>query len=598
MRSFKQQQQQIILLVLIQGFILVILNHNKTNSEFVGQQTKTNCSNQSNLVVCWCQNGLDFTSLQDYRSFIEQFKVKTHEQLRQDKVATGCLKYRDAILELESLIQTQDVCDPNKIDALIDYHLENFKSSSIFASSRSKPIMHKFFAKYAIQVAYICKKNLIKNLELSREELGARSKVFEEAREKIYNDEPSIKSNIKLIMEQPDEPMATNVKPKDDAEMTLNEYRDALTKLKRPEDILTFDRRQCERSSSRRVNISKEKVQTFFKPAMMCLQLARYYSGNILSIAKLANAGYVAVDDELDVRLADDPMVRNWIIAAQVCEPMLYMRTERVEGDWAIIDTCSERVVSIESMAFEDNFDELDNEMLIEMLPKSEATRNNAQAIMKSVIKKMAKKNLMKELKSGKIKKRSIFSKSLNMLGGPLGPSGSSSIMQMNTASTSCRLSNGAIDVSLLNEQSTGQSFDEGSFEELMKVLSDKTELSNSDHATSDDSSEGAVSMFDPLTSLASTLTVLAVMLTFEWLFFIVMTLAARICHQLSFNFDNILTFPPKVLSWSDADFTQYNDNLEKIDEDDFFDYDELNPDEQRQRDLLAKVFGKPPPRL
>lgn len=556
---------------------------------------------EQTLIASACQKGLDFVSVEEFKGFMEQFKLKSMEQLHGENVPSACLKFRDALLQLESLIQTQDVCDPGKIDALVDYHERHLARSGIFASSRPKAIMQKFFSKYAIQVAYVCKNNLIKNLELSREELRARSRVFEEAREKIFKEEPSIRANIKLIEEQPDEPMSTNLKPKDGAEMTLNEYREALTKLKRPEDILTFDRRQCERSSARRIKISKDKVQTFFKPALMCLQLARYYAGNILSIAKLANIGYTATDDELDSRLADNPMIKNWIVAAQVCEPMLYMRSEKTERDWVTIDTCSQRVVSIETMGFDDRLEEIDSNLLNEMLQRSEATRDTAQKIMRSAIKKMAKMNLMKELKFGKIKKRGIFSKSLSMLASATTPAGLTSAQITGMASdsgVSRHLLNGVIDISSLEELSTGRTPDEKSFEELMKILADGSNASGLKRDANNDHLDGAVSMFDPLTTLFSTLTILAVMLSFEWLFFIVMTLAARLCHQLYFNFDNILTFPPKVLSWSDADFSHFSDGLDKIDEDDFFDYDELNPDEQRQRDLLAKVFGKPPPML
>lgn len=547
-------------------------------------------ASSSTLVKRFCESGLDFNTIKEFNQFISEFKTRSKDQLREDKVSDNCIRDHEAILELERIITTKNVCDYLKIEELIQYHNRYFNSRRFYGTPK-QPMTQKFFTKYAIQVAYICKKNLFRNLEFAKEELQDRTNVFEEARDRVYKEDPSIKPNVKLIAEQSDIPPATNVKPQDQAESILSEYREALTKLRRPEDILTFDRNDCEKNKYRETPISKDKLQIFFKPAVICLQLSRYYSGSVLSIAKLANYGYMAIDEELDIKLSDDPTIKDWIIAVQVCDPLLFMSTNRTEGEWAYIDTCSTRVTSIEMMVFDDNFDELDDELLKVIVPKSEATRRHAQKLMKSALKKMAKKNIMQQLNSN-ASKRSIFSKSLSMLSSSLRKS---SFLRSGKKFTTSLSMKSLSDVSGLNI--FGQAKDEPSDKESLELLMNAA--SSGSRTNGDTNSiDGAVSIFDPLSSLMSTITVFAIMFSFEWLFFIIMALAARVCHSLHFNFDDILTFPPKVLSWSDSDFARLNEKMEQIDEDDLFDYDELNPEEREQRDLLAKVFGRAPPML
>lgn len=583
--SMKMQQ-------LVASFVVYVL-------VFVSKIDIVQCSHgsSSSIVSKYCSQGLDFQSTTEFDQFIQEFKLKSEDQLKKEPSIGNCLRDRILILELEPLIQRQNVCEFSKIEDLVDYHKKYLKSSSRYSSRSSRPITEKFFTKYAIQVAHACKKNLLGNLEIAKQELGDRSKVFEEARDRVYRDEPSIKSNIKLIEEQSDCPPATNVRPQDEAELTLSEYREALTRLRRPEDILTFDRDDCLKSRRRETTISKNKMAIFFKPALICLELSRYYGASVLSIAKLANYGYVAVDEELDVKLADSRLVRDWTIAVQVCDPLLFMSTSKIDGDWATVDTCAERVTSIEMMVFEDHLVELDKDLLEDMMAKSEATRSGAQKIMKSAMKSMAKARIMQQLSSG-VKKRSIFSESLAVFNKPLdasklGGGGFSSPTSARETVLSDSVEKSLGGMMSVSVQKKEELSDKESYELLMKATSGDMNKSRDP-----DSKDGAVRMFDPISSLVSGLTVIAIMLSFEWLFFIVMTLAARVCHSLNFEFDNLLTFPPKILSWSDADFATLNDKLEKLDEDDLFDYDELNPDEQQQRDLLAKVFGRTPPML
>lgn len=536
-----------------------------------------------------CKDQLDFNSINEFRSFVHDLKIDNKE-----KISESCFKHREVILELEEVIETKEVCDYEKVDRIIEYHKRHFKSSRFFGIT--KPVTYKFFTKYAIQVAYTCKKNLILNLGEAKEELRSRGKVFEEARDAVFNEEPSIKSNIRLIEEQPDDPSSMNVKPKDKAELTLSEYREALTKLKRPEDILTFDRDDCKDSKHREILISTDKLQTFFKPAIMCHQLHRFYAGSLLSIARLANYGYMALHEDLDAQLNDNPILTDWFIAVQVCEPMLFQSTKKFQSEWAVVDTCARKSPVIEPMVFEDSIDdEFDVDMLNSMILRSEATRSHAQKLMKSALKKMAKLDIMNQLRAG-AKTNSIFKKSLSIFKRP-GKSLSNS-----NSKVSHFASKFSLQLTGLNRGiNPGEPFveqklsDKESYELLMKGLGAN---GKQDDVARGNGIDSPVSAFDPLSSIASYLTLMAIMMSFEWLFFIVMTLAARISHRMFFNFENILTFPPKLLSWSDADFASLNEKLENIDEDDFFDYDELNSEEQQQRDLLGKVFGKPPPML
>ena len=574
----------------IASFLLALLVAFQSESNTI----RAHDVDKSNSVATYCANGLDFVSINQFKDFIEEFKQKSEIELSHEKIDKHCIKHRQAILDMEEIVSIRNVCDAYKIDSMVDYHKKYLKTSKL--STQSKPMTRKFFTKYAIQVAYTCKRNLLRNLELAREELRDRSKVFEEARDRVYRDEPSIQSNIKLIEEQPDDPAATNVKPRDEAELTLSEYREALTKLRRPEDILTFERKDCKTSSHRKITIARDELQIFFKPALMCHQLNRYYAGSILSIAKLANIGYSAIDGDLDVQLIDNQTVRDWLIVVQVCDPMLYMSMSRIEDDKAIIDTCSEKVASIEPMVFEDDLMELEPCALNEMVPKSEATRDAAQKLMKSALKRMAKANMMRQLGVG-MKKSTIFKKSLKILSSR-GYSNNAKSPNQQSESFSQSFT-GSLHVghgvqNLLNPPMT----DRESFENLMEVISEERRSEQEERAMKSNSDDEAMSAFDPVSSLIGAITVMAIMLGFEWLFFVIMTLAARICHNLYFNFNNMLTFPPKVLSWSDADFARFNDRLEKIDEDDLYEYDELNSDERQQRVLLAKVFGKPPPML
>ena len=566
-------------------------------------------------IIEQCRNGLDFNSIQEFRSFLREIKQFNPDQLKKD-LPKQCRHSHEAILELENLVTNKNVCDPNKIDALIGYHkkyLHKDKSITTLVGFHKAHITGKFFTKYAIQTARVCKENLIKNLVLVREELRARSKVFDEARDKVYQDEPHIEANMKLIEEQPDDPASMNVKPRDEVEMSLNEYREALVKLRRPEDILTFEREECVKSKARHLKVATKEVNTFFKPALICHQLARFYAGSILSIAKLANHGYMAMDPDLDLTLADNPMVRDWIIAVQVCEPMMYMRIESSDENESLVDTCAERVSSIEEMVFDDDLVELDINSLREMIPRSEATRDAAQKIMRSAMKKMAKLDLLRLMKDRKEKPG--FLHSIKLIGTALKKSVSHPRSLMIEASNKMEMSHKIASdilrstvqslrasrpnrVQTAGENDGDWSADEGTIKSLVDFLnqSDDSEVKSGVAGVERSEEDQAVSVFDPVSSLTTFITVIAIMLTFEWLFFIVMTLAARICHRLYFNFDNILTFPPKVLSWSDADFAKFNDKIEKIEEDDLFDFDELNPDEQRQRELLTKVFGRPPP--
>lgn len=532
---------------------------------------------------------------------MEIFKTTSEDDMRALSVPKACIKNRAAIIDLEKIIATREVCDPDKVDELINYHKTYISKRNRLLGGVSRPITERFFTKYAIQVAYVCKKNMIQNLEIARDELRLRSEVFEKARETVYNDEPSIKSNIKLIEEQPDDPVSTNVKPMDNTELTLSEYREALVRLKRAEDILTFDRDECAQSRDRETRIARDKLQLFFKPALICHQLNRYYAGSILSVARLANYGYTARDEELDSTLNDNPSLRDWIIAVQVCDPMLYIGTKEVLNDAVIIDTCTKKITAIEPMVYQDSIEELDNDMLEEMIPKSEATRAQAQKLMRSAMKKMAKINIMKQLRSG-AGKRSIFTKSLSMFS----TSNDLASAQHPYKTRKSKDTLGGFAVMMPNDLSNALTpnkdyvqtpiSERESFEILVKIGGGNKPTTDKDSESRNDVDRPV--SFDPVTSIITTLTVIAIMLCFEWLFFVVMTLAARLCHHLHFNFENLLSFPPKFLSWSDADFSRFNDKIEKFDEDDFLDYDELTPDELEQRDLLQKVFGRQPPML
>lgn len=561
------------------------------------------CSSQT-LIEKQCELRLNFGTLSEFEQFIKDFTVLLQEPIVTNKSLKKCLKDSEAIMDLASLVSRQDVCDMQRIDELVAYHRKYFVGGNLLKNRN--PITRRFFTRYAIQVAFICKKNLFNNLELAKSELKDRSRVFEEAKERVYMDEPSIRSNIKLIEEQPDEPATSNVKPQSEAELTLSEYREALTQLRLPEDILTFDTEECKNHKSRKTLISRDKSQTFFKPALMCHQLHRYYAGSLLSIARLANIGYTAPFEDLDARIANSPIIRDWIIAVQVCEPMMHMRITETRGEMAVVDTCSEKVNAIERMVFDDSFEDLNNTLLDELIPKSESTRHHAQKIMKSALKKMAKIDLMKQLKSG-ANKSTIFKRSL-MASIHRGLDSSTGGRSKHvSASMSAELLNkfsveipGESHDQLLTGQmlrpSSPQLSDKETHDVLLQIVANSDKQMQAMCPVSEDNEIDKPVAFDLLSSVASTVLILAIMMVFEWVFFIVMTIAARICNELYFNFENLLTFPPKILSWSDADFARYTDELDNVDEDDFFDYEELNPGEQRQRDLLAKVFGKPPP--
>jgi len=544
----------------------------------------------------YCENELDFESVDHFESFIADFKVKSKLEFHEEKVPRICLNDREAILELDGLISRTEVCDPDKVERLIAYHKRHFRSNPLF--NLNKPVTRRFFTKYAIQVAYTCKKNLLKNLDMAREELTARSRVFDEARERVYSEEPSIKSNIKLIEEQPEDPVSTNVKPQDEAELTLNEYREALTKLNRVEDILIFDRDDCESGRHRETIITTDKLQLFFKPAVMCHQLHRYYAGSLLTIAKLANYGYMALDETLDSQIVESPQLKDWIVAVQVCDPLLFMSTKEIRDEVAIIDTCSPRVSAIEPIVYGDNFTDFDNELLKSMIPRSRASRARARSLMKSALRRMARMDMMKQLENG-AKKKNVFSRSLALLssyktGSKFKSQSDFSLGAGSTGGFSIRVS-GSMSTVLPGNKFVQRSLsDEESYELLKQAINGdvRREVDEGNEI------DGAVSVFDPVSSLVTSLTVMVIMLSFEWLFFIIMTLAARICYRMYFNFENLLTFPPKFLSWSDADFARFSDRTERVDEDDLFDYEELSPDEQRQRELLSQVFGRPPPML
>lgn len=550
--------------------------------------TTVSCSADLKLVRNFCQQGLEFDSIEAFQEFIKSFKRISDKQLEEK-----CRSSVEAILELDDIIVTNNVCDRYNVQKLIKYHRKYLAKNSV-----PKPITYSFFRKYAIQVAYVCKKNLVRNLELARQELKDRSIVFDEAREKVFQDEPSIKTNMRLLSEQPDDLACSNVKPANGVELGLNEYREALTKLNRVEDILVFDPSDCKRNRNREIKVSLDKINVFFKPILLCHQLHRYYGASLSSIAWLANVGYTALDEDLDAELTDNHMVKDWIIAAQLCDPMLYMKTVSVQGDWAIVDTCSDEVQSIEIMVFDDDIEKLEIEKIREMIPKSEATRSNAQKLMKSTMRKIAKIDFLRQL-SKDTSSKSIFRKSLNILASQRSSTNSPTANRDTIASLTGQLTDKSpqmVDPAYSSSILQPPLSEQEAFKILMEVANIGKE--------SLDEPEGAVDRmdepvsFDILSTAATFATVFAIMSAFEWIFFIVMTLAARLCHHLYFNFENMLTFPPRVLSWSDADFARLSDKLERLDEDDYFDYDELSPQEQKQRLLLAKVFGRPPPML
>jgi hypothetical protein len=558
------------------------------------KQATTAVKADMDVIVSACKRKFDFATIDEFRTFIKQYKLVSDEQLSDAKVLSKCIKQREAILELDQLVVTERVCDSVQIDKIIDYHKRHIKSSR-FNVLATQPLTYKFFAKYAIQVAYTCKKNLVENLNESSQLLRRQAESLERAKEMVFKERPDIKLNLKLIAEQPETPEMANFKQRSETETTLGEYREALTRLRRPEDILTFERAECKKSRTRRVKVAASELNMFFKPALYCLNLAQYYTGSLLSIARLANYGYTALDSELDLALADSPLVKDWIVAVQVCEPMLHMRTETIEQDKATVDTCAERVTTEENMmVFDDKLEQLDNEQLEDWLLRSEASRANNQKIMKSVMKNLATARLLKEVNEGHLKTGAILKAGFNRLRKP----GAS--VQVDTLSLTQELSQQLSSTAKGGGSDAGTKSDEmseqESFEALVQALGEEQEI-ESVHRVVDDGLDGPVS-FAMTSALTSTLMLILIMMLFEWLFFVVVTLAARICHQMNFAFDNMLVFPPRVISWKDAQFAGYVKSLEKIDEDDFFDYQELTPDEQKQRDLLRKIFGRPPPLL
>lgn len=554
------------------------------------------------LITSSCQRGLDFDGIEEFHKFIEVFRqVKSFD--RDSKIPYDCRTGRQAILDLEQLVVKDDVCDRSKVTKLIDYHKKYMAPKGFLLGPSNKVVTSKFFQKYAIQVAYTCKKNLIRNLRRAQEELKALGRVLEEAKEKVYMQEPTIKANMDLLEERLDDPSSANVKPSNDVELGLNEYREALTKLSRPEDILTFDPDDCRSNQNREIKVSSDKVSIFFKPILMCHQLHRYFGGSILSIARLANYGYMAIDEELDAELLASATIRDWIVATQVCDPMVYMKSSISKDEWTFVDTCANEVEAIEVLVFDDDIEELEVNKLEQFIPKSEATRSHAQRLMKSALRKMAKIDLMRQI-SEDTSNRSIFKKSLRALASRRKSIGSMGVKQEFMVKLQDDLSKPISPTATLDQVELYKGEfkqppipEQEAFKLLEQMVSEGQETSRLQAQCGLDRSDQPVS-FEVMSHVASIATILAIMITFEWIFFIVMTLAARLCHHLYFNFEHMLTFPPKILSWSDADFARLTDKMNKMDEDDYLDFEELSQQEQEQRLLLAKVFGNPPPML
>ena len=77
-------------------------------------------ADKARLVAEQCKRGLDFERLEDFGEFLTAFKlVLKEEQWKQlESIVPACHKHKEAILELEPLIELRNVCDPIKIDQL------------------------------------------------------------------------------------------------------------------------------------------------------------------------------------------------------------------------------------------------------------------------------------------------------------------------------------------------------------------------------------------------------------------------------------------------------------------------------------------------
>lgn len=535
-----------------------------------------------------CKSKLEFNKLSEFRAFYEEFKQLNLENIDSMDLDSRCKRQLRSIIDLESIVSvTNKVCDSEHIDRMVDYHDRYLL--------KSHAITAQFFKLYAVQVSYTCKMNIKKNLSAAQSEMQQLTKVLTQARNAISNDS-NLKTNLQMISSQTNEPASANVKPKTREELVMDEFRDLLTQSARVEDVLAYKQQDCLKASKEKAHpsISKRKLDVFMKSALICHRLSRYYSGSILSLARLANHGYTAKIDKLDEELAQSRHFKDWLIAVQICEPLTHIKAHVKEGDpdSYVLDTCAtyEMAEVSEPMVFEDSFDEIGDDIpLLAKLSDSskDAAKKKWRSASRSIMKLKVKKTL-KEKKSLKSKIGSI--KSLRKsLGNDIYNVGSDddddgySDEDMEASYLS------RLDTSVFEDEETASIASMKAIQALMPTYESLT-----DNEVFPDEKEVRFG-FDPVSYFTSLAIITAVMLAVEWIFLIALTLMARLESDVELS--DVLRFPPKFPSLKPhTNFERVLHEYDDLDEDELIRYDELTETEKMHQRKLRKIFGRTPP--
>lgn len=550
---------------------------------------------EASLIKRVCESKLKLDKLIEFREFIEEFKKVDLDSLKARGINNLCLKQRQSILDLEEIVSvTRYVCSYEHVNKMIDYH-DKYLHKKLF---KPDPITGHLFKLYAVQVSYTCKMNIKKNLATAQEEMRRKTKDMLEAREAVSSNS-NLKTNLQWISSQPDEPVSSNIKPKTSEELLMDEFREILTKSTRVEDVLAYKQQDCLQANSNNnkdnkgeanvTTISKKKLDVFQNSASMCQLLSRYYSGSILSLAKLANHGYMAKLDDLDQELAQSRRFKDWLIAVQVCEPLTHIRTnpDLANPDYYILENCvPDSITDEEPMIFDDHFNEI-GDNIRQLAKTSDSSKDAARAKWKAAatsIMKLKIRAQLRDKKTLKDKLASLFSLIINPRRLDNDEDDSDYSDEEMEKSYISR-----VDVSLLR---TDEVAGIQSMRAITALMPTFDSLSENDVFPGEKEVQFS---FDPASYFTTLAILTAVMLAVEWVFLIALSLMARI--ESSIEFSDVLKFPPKFPSLrKHTDFKRVLDDYDDLDEDELIRYDELTESEKMHQKKLRKIFGRAPP--
>ncbi|KAG9510659.1 Ty3b-i, partial [Fragariocoptes setiger] len=242
------------------------------------------------------------------------------ENLRSEKRFDRCMNEADSITGIKKILEKEgDLCHPTHISDMLDYkdqYLSETKSiKGIVTRTKRKLLIRRFFKRYAFSVSQMCRKNMIDNLKEAQKQMDTKilEKLIPPRRIGDFGETP--KTGLKIF---------------DSTRLVLGDT-DSVEEILPIGDV--DDKYRIMQST---FYLNQNEIEEYSNVTKYCIAFSEYAGTAILSVARLAGAGYAwkfgNVDHEYhEASNQDRQLLRDWLGMTHVCHTLYMMKIKNVD---------------------------------------------------------------------------------------------------------------------------------------------------------------------------------------------------------------------------------------------------------------------------